>query len=82
VHGSPVNFPVDGPANAIGFLTDTLVFVFLVSELIECGWDINRFLTTPTSMSHPFGDYRVNYQIRLQRFRETVQPERTSDDAG
>jgi hypothetical protein len=82
VHGSRgVDFPLEGPSNAIGFLTDALEFVFLASELIECGWDINHFLSKGTTQSHPFGRFCVNYSLSLNRFRESVVTRDSEDEA-
>ncbi len=72
VHGSPVKFPFEGTSNTLGFLTDALEFVFLASELIECGWDINHFLTKGTTQSHPFGRFCVNYSLNLDEFQDSV----------
>jgi hypothetical protein len=66
VHGSALKFELERPSTNLGFLTDTLEFVFTASEFVEASWDINRFLGTPTSMSHPFGSYRVRYKDGLE----------------
>jgi hypothetical protein len=50
----------------VPFFTDSLEFVFAVSDLIEAGWSIKPWLQQPTSMSHAFGSYRVEYRHRLE----------------
>ena len=37
------------------FLTDTLEFVFIVSDLIKSGWDVKAWLKTNNSSSHSIG---------------------------
>ena len=72
VHGSQVKLIHGSPEDNLGFLTDTLEFVFATSELVEAGWDALRFMETPTSMSHPFGLYRVNYADGLRALKEQL----------
>ena len=74
VHGSKFDFELDHPSANQSFLTDTLEFVFTASELIEAGWDIRRSLNTPTSMSHPFGSYRMHYEVNLRNLRACAKP--------
>jgi hypothetical protein len=69
VHGSPSKIDYSQNFDMVLFFTDTLEFVFAAAELIEAGWDIQTFLATPTSMSHPFGAYLVNYKSRLQALK-------------
>ena len=64
-----MKFDVSDPPGNLGFLTDTLEFVFGASEFIDGGWDIKRFLATPTSMSHPYGAYGVNYATHLKELQ-------------
>ena len=67
VHGGPAkmdyrsNFLITAP-----FLTNTLEFVFVASDLIEAGWKIKPWLEAGTTMSHPFGTYRVSYKDDLR----------------
>jgi hypothetical protein len=74
VHGSDFDFELEAPSSNQSFLTDTLEFVFIASELIEAGWDLGRFLDTPTSMSHPFGSYRIHYAVNLHTLRASAIP--------
>ena len=52
------------------FLTDTLEFVFAVSELIEAGWDIENW--NYNRSTHPFGHYLGNYKNCLENYREDL----------
>ena len=65
VHGSEPSFNYAEIFRVVIFLTQTLEFVFAVSDLIEAGWDAKAWAEAPTSMSHPFGEYRVNYREKL-----------------
>jgi hypothetical protein len=66
VHGSAPPFNYSENLDARIFFTDTLEFVFAASDLIEAGWDIKAWSEIATSMSHPFGRYRVGYAERLK----------------
>ncbi len=72
VHGSTSKIDYSQNFDIVSFFTDTLEFVFAASELIEVGWDIKAFIETPTSMTHPFGAYRVNYDRHLQALKALV----------
>jgi hypothetical protein len=79
VHGGDPRFDYSANFNVVNFFTDTLEFVFAASDLIEAGWDVEAWSEIPTSMSHPFGRYRVNYLFSLQSLkallpRPTVAP--------
>lgn len=69
VHGSAASYPYNEHFSSLVFLNDTLEFVFAASDLIECGWNIRRWLNQGTTMSHPFGTYRVGYQEGLNRLK-------------
>ncbi len=69
VHGSASRIDYSQNFDMVAFFTDTLEFVFAASELIEAGWNIRTFIEMPTTMSHPFGAYRVNYDSQLQALK-------------
>jgi hypothetical protein len=70
VHGSEakINYSASFFETA-GFFTDTLEFVFGVSDLIECGWDFPGWISKGSSLSHPFSAYVFNYKESLSRFK-------------
>ena len=47
------------------FFTDSLEFIFLASDLVDAGWDIEKWCKTPKSVGHPFGDYLTSYQANV-----------------
>lgn len=67
VHGSETKVDYEKNLDIVSFLTDTLEFVFAASDLIEAGWDIETWWSRGTTMSHPFGSFRVGYANNLQR---------------
>jgi hypothetical protein len=51
------------------FFIETLEFVFAATDLIETRWDVRYWSTRETSMTHPFGAYRINYATNLKRLK-------------
>jgi hypothetical protein len=72
VHGTASSFDYDRNFDLVTLFTNTLEFVFAVSDLIEAGWDFRAWAARGTTMSHPFGSYRVNYGLGLGRLREVL----------
>ncbi|MGD0885227.1 MAG: HEPN domain-containing protein [Thermodesulfovibrionales bacterium] len=72
VHGSEPRFDYSKELDMLYFFTATLEFVFAASDLIEAGWDVKAWSELPTTMSHPFGQYRVNYAINLQELKALI----------
>ena len=66
VHGREARFDY---SDSIFFFTDTLEFVFATSDLIEAGWDIAEWFQNSTVIFHPFGQYRANYAVNLQKLK-------------
>jgi hypothetical protein len=67
VHGSAPRFDYNRNFDTVAFFVDTLEFVFATSDLIEAGWDIKAWSEVPTTMSHPFARYRINYAMQLHK---------------
>lgn len=72
VHGSKGAFDYDAHPNETFFLTQSLEFVFVASELIDCGWDIERWASSSTTQSHPLGAYKISYRYQLERLEMLV----------
>ena len=49
---------------SIDFLTDTLEFVFCVSDLVESGWDLRSWHKKRKGEGHPFASYLNSYKER------------------
>ena len=69
IHGSKPKFDYSNNFDTVMFLADTLEFVFAASDLIEAGWDIKTWCEQGTTMSHPFGQYRVNYAENVRNLK-------------
>ena len=69
VHGSDAQFDYNRNFNTVTFFTDTLEFVFAVSDLADAGWDLKTWSSAPTGMSHPFAAFRINYTLRLAELK-------------
>jgi len=72
VHGSEPRFDYGSHLGVCNFFTDTLEFVFAASDLIEAGWDVKAWCATGTTMSHPFGAYRVSYLENLRKLKSLI----------
>ncbi|NHK26879.1 hypothetical protein FF098_003025 [Parvularcula flava] len=68
VHNSKTKFEYEQHFFIQAFLTDTLEFVFCASELIECGWNFDEWLSNGSSLSHRFATYVYNYESGLEEF--------------
>lgn len=73
VHGSPGKFDYEVHSDQPTFFTDTLEFVFAASDLIEAGWNMASWIQEGTTMSHPFGRYRVTYKERLAALKKLLE---------
>lgn len=65
VHGSESKIDYSGNFDLVIFFTDTLEFVFAAADLIESGWNIQAWCKEGTTMSHPFGRFKVGYAENL-----------------
>lgn len=73
VHGSPASFDYQGNFTEFAFITDTLEFVFAVSDLLDLGWDLKSWMDNGRSMRHAFGAYIVNFPENMQRLKRLVE---------
>lgn len=73
VHGSAKpSFDYIANFSAVNFMTMTLEFLFALSDLIECGWDHEPWLSQGTTKSHPFGAYVVDYKWHLSALKKLL----------
>ncbi|GAB2895041.1 ApeA N-terminal domain 1-containing protein [Paralcaligenes ginsengisoli] len=72
VHGSKGAFDYQEHFTEFAFITDTLEFVFAVSDLLDLGWDLKSWMDKGTSMTHAFGAYTVNYSENIKRLKALV----------
>lgn len=74
VHGGRKRFDYANNFTAVMFMTLTLEMVFALSDLIECGWDHQRWLGRGTTKSHPFGALLVDYKMFLAELKTLLTP--------
>lgn len=72
VHGSVAKIDYSKHFDQLHFFTDTLEFVFAASDLVESGWDIAAWTKQGSTLSHPFGQYRVNYAGQLSELKKLL----------
>jgi hypothetical protein len=71
VHGSLASFDYQEHFTEFAFLTDTLEFVFAVSDLLDLGWDFKSWMGEGTSMTHAC-TYMINYPENMRRINALV----------
>jgi hypothetical protein len=49
VHGGNIRIPLDLVDEFVPFFTDTLEFIFVVSDLYSCGWNAKRWSNNPST---------------------------------
>lgn len=50
------------------FLTNTMEFVFLASDLVECGWNLAKWADGEPSSGHPMASYLYSYKSDIIKF--------------
>lgn len=66
VHGPSGDIDYEKVYPFIPFFTEALEFTFSASELVECGWDVERWSTAGHTMSHSFTEFRASYRERIR----------------
>lgn len=72
VHGGTPKFDYYKNLDMMIFFTDTLNFIYGVSELIEAGWSLTDWLSK-RPMHHPFKNYLDTYSYNLTKLKTIVQ---------
>jgi hypothetical protein len=72
VHGAQGKFDYSDNFSMVAFFTGALEFVFAASDLIDAGWDIKEWCAHGSTMSHPFGAFRVGYVELLRKLKELL----------
>ncbi|CAM4281309.1 HEPN domain-containing protein [Vibrio neonatus] len=68
VHGGNKKFDYELHFDMVNFFIDTLEFIFVVSDLIECGWKFDDWCN-PYIPSHKVGIYLISYPHYLAELR-------------
>ncbi len=66
VHGGQARIDYNGNFDLVIFFTDALEFIFAASELIEAGWDIDKWYKRHSSLTHPFDMFCFGYARHLE----------------
>lgn len=69
VHGAPIAYDLKKAPGCLAFLTDALEYVFLTSDLIECGWDFMRWLKGGVTLTHPMNDFGIYYHSKIAELK-------------
>jgi hypothetical protein len=72
VHGSEAKLSAAAIQEQIYFMTDTLEFIFIASELSRCGWKFARWLEQSTGGR--FKSYLRSYVLSLQELKTIAPP--------
>ncbi|MCY4374389.1 MAG: hypothetical protein OXC31_11500 [Spirochaetaceae bacterium] len=62
VHGTPPRVGSSKISGFLKFLTDTLEFAFVASDLVDAGWDLRSWCAKRRPRGHPLHDYLVDYR--------------------
>lgn len=74
VHGSPASFDYTEQFGEFAFITDTLEFVFAVSDLVELGWEFAEWRSRGLTYGHAIAAYMINYDANLDRLKKLITP--------
>jgi hypothetical protein len=68
VHGAKPKLSVAATRDLMVFFTDTLEFIFVTSELVECGWNVKRWIKQLGGRAK-FREYVRSYDETLKRVK-------------
>lgn len=72
VHGSPVSIDYSERTEFVSFFTDALEFVFGVSDLVECGWDLDAWMKGWPQSDHPYGAFILEFRERERSLKAAL----------
>ncbi|PHM20675.1 MAG: hypothetical protein CK604_07125 [Curvibacter sp. PD_MW3] len=72
VHGSSGNFDYSKMDPLVPFFTNALEFIFATSDLIESGWDAQRWNLEMHGWGHSFARFRSEYDASLAALRRAL----------
>ena len=79
VHSSKARLNYSDEFDQVILFTETLEFIFAASDLIECGWDIIEWSKQSSAMSHPFDQFRLDYERRLADLKRALAVAKAAD---
>jgi ApeA N-terminal domain 1 len=72
VHGSSDDIDYPRVEPLVPFLTDALEFIFAASDLIDAGWDAQRWDSNGHGWGHNFARFRSEYSMALPELRRVT----------
>ncbi|PKK88046.1 MAG: hypothetical protein CVV64_20455 [Candidatus Wallbacteria bacterium HGW-Wallbacteria-1] len=72
VHGSKTKVDFIKNFNIVCFFTASLEFVFAVSDLVDQGWDVEKWKSNSPGADHPFGAFCINYDSEVRKFKKLL----------
>jgi hypothetical protein len=72
VHGSAPAFDYANNFHTVAFLSDTLEYVFAMTDLIDLGWSFEDWYNQGSTGSHPFGLYASGYRRHLDNLKDAL----------
>jgi hypothetical protein len=78
VHGSDAGFDYAKEFSSFAFLTNTLEFVFAISDLLEIGWSFQAWYEHGLGMSTEFSNYVINYKAHLAELKTLLAAQQAS----
>lgn len=72
VHGSSGEIEYSRVEAFLPLLTDALEFVFAASDLIDAGWDTDRWLSQTGGWGHNFSRFRSNYGPAVEALNKAL----------
>lgn len=72
VHGSSPGSDFVKLEPLIPFLTDALEFIFAASDLIDAGWDAERWNAEGHGWGHSFARFRTEYDVALAELKKAT----------
>lgn len=77
VHGTPGTFNYAENGGVIAFLTQALEFIFVASDLLDSGWDIQRWEAKGSMLAHPLSQVLCTWDLEAKRIIDLRQAART-----
>ena len=72
VHGPRKGKKAVNYGNCVIFYSDTLEFLFLASELVDCGWNMNSWMSKKARDWHPFVLYIDSFDDRYRMCKKHI----------
>ena len=72
VHGTIGAFDYNSNFDQVCFFTDTLEMIFVITDLLDCGWDIDEWMKRGSIQSHSIGRFISSYPEALNALHDVL----------